>query len=208
MNAVEPARGIGNDSILSIARDFAMTPDFTQPRPGWRRTVVNGEVLYLPRGISYVNNLWRVTVYNKQEYQKTLTGAWRNLNRRRNGDLSIPPTARGPQKRIDTGVIGVWIQIDRLKGESYAVLKVTMAWGSGSRAAWLGSRKLERLTQDWLDRTLCRAIGFRWYVLHLKRQDQFHAPIRPKDLPDEWVPETPVRRVLTDEVFALEERRA
>ncbi|WP_417518768.1 hypothetical protein [Marinobacter sp.] len=203
--AVESTREIGNDSSLpNTNKDVGMTPDFTQPRTGWRRCTANGHVLYLPRGISYVNGLWRITVYNRQQYEKTLDAAWRNLIKRRNGDLSIPPTERGPTKRLDTGVIGVWVQIDRKQGEPYAVLKATMSWGSGARAAWIGSRKLENLTQDWLDQTLCKATGFRWYFLHLKRTGALTGPVRVKDLPDEWIPEQPVRRVLTDEVFALE----
>lgn len=181
------------------------TPDFTQPRSGWRRTVVDGQVLYLPRGISRVNGLWRVTVSNKQQYEHTLADAWDNLNERTDPTRRHRlPAYQGPRRSLDTGVIGVQLnlQFPKLPWYNPSIRAVaTQITRGGPRSVVVGQIRAPDLTQDWIDRKLIEATGLRWYYLQRRQAGDLVAPIGVDEVPAEVFPKAPVRRLTVDEVL-------
>jgi hypothetical protein len=180
-----------------------VTPDFTQPGPDWRRTVVNGCVLYLPWGISHVNGSWRVTVNNKQQYTRSLQDAWKNLQSRRPKHAVQEPGFHGPRKVLDTGVIGLRIGIYRRKENVYVAVKVAQSLARGHRAVMIGHCPVGELNQEWLDRALRVGAAARWYYL---AQRKLHGKpvesIKPNTVPTKWIPTQTIKQITVDQVMA------
>ena len=177
-------------------------PNFTQPNPNWRKAIVKDETLYLPRGISYVKGLWRVTVNSQQQYETTLVKAWHNLSSRKRVDrLYDDPTPCGPVKRIDTGIIGVNASFD-IRGTTIS-LRIHVAQRSQARHANKNITQcaVGELNQAWLDRNLALAAGLRWYTLQLRQEGKLITPLGVRLVPSCWVPSAPVRRASMDEIY-------
>jgi hypothetical protein len=179
-----------------------VTPDFTQPGPDWRRTVVNGCVLYLPWGISHVNGSWRVTVNNKQQYTRSLQDAWKNLQSRRPKHAFQEPGFHGPRKALDTGVIGLRISIYRRKENVYVAVKVAQALARGHRAVMIGHCPLNELNQEWLDRMLRQGAATRWYYLAQRKSigKPFNA-VKASSVPNTWMPKRTIKKITVGQVM-------
>ncbi|MDY6928089.1 MAG: hypothetical protein SWN10_13455 [Pseudomonadota bacterium] len=186
-------------------------PDFSVPRPGCRKTEVQGETLYLPRGLSFNScGLWRSTHANKQRYFKTLEEAWRDLSQREEVD-SRPwyPAPTGPRKRLDTGIIGVVISICWKNGKLRVVVTTAQSLTTGYRAVEGEIIEASDLTQQWLDARLCEAAAIRWHYVRLRKEKKPSKPVRLEDVPPGSIPRTPVKRVDVSEVFeAIDQHRA
>jgi len=180
-----------------------MTPDFTEPNHFRRKTVVNGCVLYLPWGISHVNGSWRVTVNNKQQYTRSLREAWINLQERRPKHTFREPGFHGPRKALDTGVIGLRISIYHRRENVYVAVRVSQSLVRGHRAVMIGHCPLHELNLEWLDRMLRIGTGARWYYLaHRKLHGKPVDPINGNNVPNDWIPNKPVKQITIDQVAA------
>lgn len=180
-----------------------MTPDFTKFHPDRRRAVVNDCVLYLPRGISYVNGFWRITVNSKQQYTHSLVGAWDNLQSRLPKHAFKEPGFHGPRKELDTGVIGLRVGIYHRKENIYVAVRVAQSLVRGHRAVTIGHCPLHELNLQWLNHMLRIGAGARWYYLaHRKLHGKPLEPINTKNVPSEWVPDKPVNQITIDQIAA------
>jgi len=189
-------------------------PDFTVPRPGWRSYEVDGQVFYVPAGVSYhyQTRLWRSTFRYVSHYFHTPQQAYHDLMDRKRQVASEPWRPRAPlKKRIDTGVSGMRIHIANTKGRYYVSVLVAQTLTTGNCAPRIGHINAVDLTQQWLDRRLCEAAAVRWAYVRHRQTGTPSRPITIADVSEDDIPTQPVRCVSIHEVFdviAEKEQRA
>jgi len=189
-------------------RSRPKVPDFTQPRKDWRAIIVDGETLYVPRGLSLrPDGSWRSTYLEDQRYFPTLEEAWIDLDSRKKNPPKWQPVDTGPKKRLDTGVIGVNIAIYGRKSNTYVAICVSQSIKTGYRSPAIGHIVASDLTQQWLDQRLCEATAVRWHYVKMRLKEKPDRAVKLKDIPQETIPRKPMKFVDVDDVFAAVDQR-
>lgn len=186
-------------------------PDFTKPRKGWRRTEVNGQTLYLPRGLTYHRSTrWRTAVNSQRRYFPSLAKAWEDLCERRGGDPDRwEPRApnKKKSKKFETGVSGVIVLLAKRGRNFFVHVSVSQPLTIGYRVPYVDRIRLDEISQQWLDQRLCEATAVRWHYVKVRNEGLPHNPVRLEDVDPACIPRTPVKRISVDELFAEADRR-